>query len=222
MSKAYAIMPMSDYRAICDTLQEKTGTEGVRIKSGEIPDLIADISESALTNYVDVSDDWQAYNIVIFTLNGVEYDAPQGQTWLEWCTEHPEYGYTCEGEYESVYGLGGPDDFVCWYDLENDSEGGALGYLVIENEVYYSLSPLPSHDIITFSIDGFGKYQAVNGITWYDWCQSQFNTDGFSCSTEYDEVLTPNGDGIGDSEDITMYGYHHIVSDASYIIYDYA
>lgn len=33
--------------------------------------------------------------------------------------------------------------------------------------------------IITFSIDNFGEYRAEEGMTWGEWVESEYNTDGY-------------------------------------------
>lgn len=36
-------------------------------------------------------------------------------------------------------------------------------------------------NLITFTVDGV-EYQAEEGMTWQEWCNSEYNTHGFWCS----------------------------------------
>lgn len=38
--------------------------------------------------------------------------------------------------------------------------------------------------LITFTIDGI-EYQAEEGMTWEEWCNSEYNVDGFWCGSGY-------------------------------------
>ena len=46
----HAVMPLNDYKNICDAVREKTSTTGV-IKSGELPDKITDVYEKGASDF---------------------------------------------------------------------------------------------------------------------------------------------------------------------------
>lgn len=48
---------------------------------------------------------------------------------------------------------------------------------------------MPTPTLITFTIDGT-TYQAEEGMTWYDWCNSEYNTDSeWECASGSDKVM---------------------------------
>ena len=48
---------------------------------------------------------------------------------------------------------------------------------------------------ITFEIEPYGTYVAINGMTWAEWCDSVYNTDGYHC--EDGVVYAECGDRVG-------------------------
>lgn len=77
-------------------------------------------------------------------------------------------------------------------------------------EVAYEALPT-----ITFYVDT-GVYQAVEGMTWYEWCNSVYNTGGFTCSGETGNVQS-EGYYISGSE--LVQGSDQITSGANYNVY---
>ena len=49
--------------------------------------------------------------------------------------------------------------------------------------------------LISFTIDG-ATYQAVDGMRWYEWLESEYNTGGFYADFPSNQVLTANGDPV--------------------------
>lgn len=62
MSEKYAVMPMSDYTDLCDTIKEKTGATSNHIKSGELPTKIGEVYEAGQKSEYDRFWDKYQYN----------------------------------------------------------------------------------------------------------------------------------------------------------------
>lgn len=56
------------------------------------------------------------------------------------------------------------------------------GKTAIEDIEVYQL--FENYDKIVFRFYGatYSDYQAEKGMTFYDWCQSEYNTDGYTCN----------------------------------------
>ena len=53
--------------------------------------------------------------------------------------------------------------------------------------------------LITFTLGGT-EYQAEDGMTWAEWCDSKYNTGGYYVSTSADHVCHPNENNVGTQE----------------------
>ena len=62
----------------------------------------------------------------------------------------------------------------------------AVSYCEQENEVHYAA--VGSVTLITFTINGT-SYQAEDGMTWGEWVNSSYNTDGFVLNTKYENTI---------------------------------
>ena len=72
--------------------------------------------------------------------------------------------------------------------------------------------------MITFYINN-QPYQAEDGMTWYEWCNSSYNTTStISCIDDMDYVRLPNGE-LADSNDLLIFGRNTIISNAYYKTY---
>lgn len=72
--------------------------------------------------------------------------------------------------------------------------------------------------LINFTISGV-EYQAESGMTWYEWCQSEYNTYGFSCNNTNSAVLKLPATTVYFDSSCTSkpYGYDVILSGTNYI-----
>ena len=78
--------------------------------------------------------------------------------------------------------------------------------------------------IINFTISGTtyqADYQAYEGMTWFEWCNSSYNTDGFTCQGNTFAVY-PAGDGpvgsVRESDSTEVLGSEVIISNMIYTI----
>ena len=79
--------------------------------------------------------------------------------------------------------------------------------------------------IISFSVKGVGEYTALKGMTWYEWCMSEYNTRGFwtcdytdtLCSVDFDSVE----DSFGGEWKYLLYNDLSVVQGHESIIADY-
>jgi hypothetical protein len=113
-----------------------------------------------------------------FYIDGAEYQAEQGMTWVAWCKSK----YNTDGFYQE-----NPDEFIYASNGDTVMYGSSSPFGPAEiypNGGYYT-SEGGKH-LIFFIIDG-KEYRAVYGETWGDWCYSKYNTDGFYC---------PDGDAV--------------------------
>lgn len=85
----------------------------------------------------------------------------------------------------------------------------AVSYCEQEDEVHYS--PIPV--IITFTIDST-SYQAEEGMTWEEWCNSSYNTT--SLSIIYGMVESSGGEHITDVEENIVFPNTQIKSNGEY------
>ena len=68
--------------------------------------------------------------------------------------------------------------------------------------------------LISFKVGGT-SYQAEEGMTFYQWVNSAYNTDGFTCASESNTIFTASGDGeISDGHPV--FGYTGIIAGTSY------
>lgn len=89
----------------------------------------------------------------------------------------------------------------------------------IANEVLSHFIDVSGEWTISFTV-GDSHYTALYGMTWYEWVNSAFNTDGFTCIGDNDTVRNPDNYEFGDDEDRTVYGYFPIMPDMAYFIYE--
>lgn len=137
-------------------------------------------------------------NMITFTIDGMTYQAESGMTWGDWVES--EYN---TGEYKVFYPLDFPEDLVV----------NSAGYYVNHYEEGYAFTSMPIIDglncttatIIEFSISGF-NYYAEEGMTWYAWCASDYNTDGYTCASEAGRVENSNGTKYVVDDVATAYG----------------
>lgn len=70
--------------------------------------------------------------------------------------------------------------------------------------------------IITFTIDGV-SYQALSGMTWGEWVESEYNTGGYSNHENLDTIQLNNNYIVYDSENSSVSKSEQIIDGYSYI-----
>jgi hypothetical protein len=94
-----------------------------------------------------------------------------------------------EGVVSASASGGGTDEVPDGYQMLIDKEDA---YLIDSND---KIIVVPVEDeggennIIKFTLNG-EEYTAEEGMTWYDWCQSAYNKDGWTCDSPSDLVYT--------------------------------
>lgn len=96
--------------------------------------------------------------------------------------------------------------------LESGEVGGVYKYTgettdAYENGALYVLEA----ELITFTVNSSITHQAEEGMTWYEWCQSDYNDDGYTCAGEDAKVYTS-----GTSVYLSVLGADVIVDGANY------
>lgn len=79
-----------------------------------------------------------------------------------------------------------PKGFATLQDAEGYNLQGADGSIVLVKSEGDEGS---ENNIIKFTFNG-EEYTAEDGMTWYDWCQSAYNKDGWTCDSPSDLVYT--------------------------------
>ena len=119
---------------------------------------------------------------------------------------------------ESVYVSGAEYSYIPF----SDNSGGSITIINPTNTVYISVS---ASNLIKFTIDG-KMYYAECDMTFSNWVESQYNTDGFYVGEYY--VYTSDGmkiDGYDENPndgflpDPYEYKYHSIIDGANYTIH---
>lgn len=151
--------------------------------------------ESALGAYITDIDNIvgggiEGAKLITFTIEGTEYQAEEGMTWNAWCASaYNTGGYTNADGASAVYYDNGN------YAVEtrdNDESILVEGQNpIISGQAYYHWK---SVTLISFTISGT-SYQAEDGMTWQQWVDSEYNTDG--CYISSNRVYTSTGGSIG-------------------------
>jgi hypothetical protein len=105
--------------------------------------------------------------------------------------------------------------------LTSGEVGGVYKYMgettdTYENGALYVLEE-ETENLISFTIDGT-SYQAEKGMTWAEWCDSSYNTGGFSYLGDR-RVLASNGWYLM-ADGSLVYSSYVIVSDYAYMTAD--
>jgi hypothetical protein len=69
------------------------------------------------------------------------------------------------------------------------------GVQTVSKEFYDWLTANAVQQTLVFTIDGT-TYYADPGMTWGDWVESKYNTDGFTVDERYNSILLPNKDSL--------------------------
>lgn len=106
-----------------------------------------------------------------FTLGGAIYYGRNDYTWDDWVnSEDNTDGYYIVGAGAAYY--------LTNEELEKDNNGFDIGsrdtYVQEGDYELVQIEEVPKGDF-TFTIDG-GGYGATDGMTWGEWCESEFNT----------------------------------------------
>ena len=83
--------------------------------------------------------------------------------------------------------------------------------------IYLKVSSLTSITLITFTIAGT-SYQAEEGMTWEQWVNSSYNTDGFICLTDLYCVQSPDNKYVHTSTAGKAEPHHIIYSENAYVL----
>lgn len=79
-----------------------------------------------------------------------------------------------------------PDEIPKGYEVLTDENG----YTLMDANGKIIVVPIgEGGKTIKFTCDG-GEYTAEEGMTWYEWCKSEYNTDGWECDGPDDYVYT--------------------------------
>jgi len=115
---------------------------------------------------------------ITFSIDGRSYEAYSGMSWGEWI----ERSYNTIGLYISGTAVMVADNTPLLLN----------GVIVnIENTIQANAA-YTRQDAITFRIDGV-TYRAIYGMTWYEWVNSHYNTEGFWID-QHTSCVRPNGD----------------------------
>lgn len=110
-----------------------------------------------------------AANIISFTIDGITYQAEAGMTWQDWC----------DSDYNT--GMFEANDFFVGVVVNGESyevdDGSVWNTDTIDAGASYSA--ITNNFIINFTIDG-KTYRADEGMTWSQWCNSSYNTGGYT------------------------------------------
>ena len=152
--------------------------------------ILTDVSPNKTTqiNFVVEYDDPNTYELTQTTLN-----AEEGMTWGEWI--YSEYNtlniYSDDGYIHTNLGA---------YIL--NGEEYILSSTVITADAIYSTTNFPEgyFDTINFNIKkdlmSSVEYSARKFMTWDEWVQSEFNTEGFKLNSQGTKILTSDNYAI--------------------------
>lgn len=114
-----------------------------------------------------------ATELITFSIEGVLYQAWSGMTWGEWCNSDFDFNDVYSEELLKIIENGDINHAV--------STNGILADILPSMEITangeYKLTGYPdaTPTLITFTIDGT-EYQAEQGMTWEQWCESDYNS----------------------------------------------
>lgn len=117
-----------------------------------------------------------------FTIFGCSAIAREGMTWEEW-VDSPEYSSLDSGSVD-ILEEGVQWEGVYFYDNEGNRQYGSD---IIVNGVDYGYEEQAPKGDFTFTIDN-SRYGATDGMTWGEWCESEFNT--------YDPYINADNNGM--------------------------
>jgi hypothetical protein len=148
---------------------------------------------------------------IVFTINGYSYVADEGMTWINWCnSDYNTIGVKCANTHAMVLTKRGSYIY--------DSNGSTLeGASTIISDASYATRANPSMtNVITFTIDN-ETYYAENGMTWAEWCNSDYNVEDWSYdkNNEHSQVTKDNANAIIDGDTYAESG-SEIISGNSY------
>jgi uncharacterized protein YraI len=134
----------------------------------------------------------------------MEFYAEKDMNWVKWCnSDYNTIDATCTS-HTTVSTKRGNSIY--------DSDGSTLeGVDPIISGASYTTNP--SAEVITFTIDN-KLYYAEAGMNWEDWCNSDYNVEGWSCA-ENSQVTKDNANAIIDG-DTYVEGGIKIISDNAY------
>lgn len=213
MAETYYRIKLSTLTEIGDAIRAKNGATG-DIAVTSLATSILDLSPA------DGAEEWDGTGVVIapiepvepntFTINGTSYQMENRMTWYAWTrSDYNTDGFSCASENDYVYEAESTNRVT-------DAEGNdVLGTTYIVEGGTYLIKEVVS--LITFTIDG-EEYQAEDGMNWYQWVQSDYAPDSYSCSSE-DSQVNPSGDTyIVDRDNEEVLGRELIISGAVYSI----
>ena len=98
-----------------------------------------------------------------------------------------------------------------------DIEAALDSILAIQRELL-SESNITFYIINNYAGDITQTHTALEGMTWYEWCDSEYNTIGMYCNHEKGNVYAPDGIGVLQEQGTsnTMFGDKIIVAEQTY------
>lgn len=136
-----------------------------------------------------------------FTLNDAKYQAKKGMTWEEWLNS--EYSRNCPFDLDAIGAFVECSNCyeMLWYAWTDDEGSSYIlnvesDNVIIENKGYNIFCEC--EPIITFEIGG-KSYHAIEGMTWGEWVESEYNTLG--CHIDEDGYVKLNYSAIVSNPD---------------------
>ncbi len=160
------------------------------------------------------------------------YTAEEGMTWAEWVesinyTEYvladDNYNPTDDGEYIM-------EDYTSKYIYSEEDEDGHPIYVkssdtIIANHSYMLTESRPTAlgSVVTFTINGLDDtptkiYEVEEGMTWLEWVNSEYNTDGYTCD-ENEYIISPDSYYVQNHEQTEVIGSDVINTSIEYNLY---
>lgn len=92
----------------------------------------------------------------------------------------------------------------------------AVSYCDQEDEVHY----IPRATTFTFILDGYLEYQAEEGMTWGEWVNSSYNTNGFHIgtfgTTNNAVLMPPTNQAVADTVSFQLVTVNDIIDSNAY------
>lgn len=130
---------------------------------------------------------------VLYSLTGANWklsEQSNNNVLQIYALEHGKNIWIASGSSGTYYSL-------TWGEISESSSGGGT-------------------ELIEFSIDGT-TYQAEDGMTWAEWIDSAYNTDGYYFNTEYDTLSSSSGHEIANPIGTTIQPIDQIQASTNYV-----
>ena len=153
------------------------GTKHIEKFSGAVVTASDPILSASYKLIADSTEDSDIPSTIIFTIDGTSYTAEEGMTWGDWV----ESDYNTLGLKDSSTAITTQDESI-WIEEVTPTVPNVDASTYIEaNAAYKLVGEEPA--TITFTVDGI-TYYAEENMSWYDWCNSDYNTAGFTSDSD--------------------------------------